>query len=169
MPKMTPDATQDATQDGHEDGPAALAAFFAEHLPLAGAMRVAVVAATPERVSLRFPLGPNLNHHGTAFGGSLAAAGILAGWSLLHLRLRHAGEATAGVVVGDSRTRFRRPVETGFTAVASLADGAVWDAFLADLRKAGRGRLAVKTLLVADGESRPAAVHEGLFVAVRTP
>ena len=157
---MTPDAPA-------ADGPAALAAFFAQHLPLAGAMRVAVVEATPLRVALRFPLEPNLNHHGTAFGGSLAAAGILAGWSLLHLRLRDAGETEAAVVVGDSRTRFRRPVEREFVAAASLADGEVWDGFLRDLRTGGRGRLEVRTLLTAAGEPRPAAVHEGLFVAVR--
>ena len=142
-------------------------AFFAEHLPLAGAMRVAVVEATPGRVALRFPLGPNLNHHGTAFGGSLAAAGILAGWALLHLRLRDARETTAAVVVGDSHTRFRRPVERDFVAVASLADETTWDDLLRDLRAGGRGRVEVRTQLTADGETRPAATHMGLFVAIR--
>ena len=148
--------------------PGRLAAFFAEHLPLAGAMGVVVNEATPLRVTLGFPLEPNLNHHGTAFGGSLAAAGILAGWSLLHLRLRDAGEADAGVVVGDSRTRFRRPISGDFTAVAEVAAGASWDDFLAELRASGRGRLAVRTLLLAPGDARPAAVHKGLFVAVRS-
>ena len=155
------------TPDAPEDGPAALSAFFRQHLPLAGAMGVRVRQATAARVVLHFPLEPNLNHHGTAFGGSLSAAGILAGWSLLHLRLRDAGEATAGVVVGDSRTRFRRPVAGSFSAVASLADEATWGVFLEGYHSAGRGRLLIKTLLTADGQARPAAVHEGLFVAVR--
>ena len=151
--------------ESRHDGPATLAAFFAEHLPLAGAMGVRVDEATPRQVSLRVPLSPNLNHHGTAFGGSISAAGILAGWSLLHLRLLDAGLPEAAVVVGDSRTRFRRPVEADFSVVCEYGDEAGWAEFLGDLRTLGRGRVTLRTTLIVPGQARPAAVHEGLFVA----
>ena len=52
----------------------ALQAFLLAHVPLAGAMGVRVVEAGEAGVRLALPLAPNLNHHGTAFGGSVSAA-----------------------------------------------------------------------------------------------
>ena len=65
-----------------------LTAYLHEHIPLTAAMGVRVLEARPERVRLRAPLGPNLNHRATAFGGSLSGLGILAGWCVMHVRLR---------------------------------------------------------------------------------
>ena len=144
---------------------AQLLEFFRAKVPLATAMGVEVVEAKPAMVHLRFPLAPNINHHGTAFGGSLSAAGILAGWSLLHVRLG-AENVRASTVVADSRTRYLAPIAEYFDAVAQAPARPRWDEFLDMLGRWGRAKLELRTELLPRGESRPAALHEGVYVAI---
>ncbi|RYG68370.1 thioesterase, partial [bacterium] len=51
-------------------------------------MDIHVEVASPARILLSAPLPPNLNHRGTAFGGSISSLAILAGWSWLWVMLR---------------------------------------------------------------------------------
>jgi thioesterase domain-containing protein len=139
--------------------------FFRAKVPLATAMAVEVLEATPARVHLRFPLAPNINHHGTAFGGSLSAAGILAGWSLLHVGLSAQG-VRAATVVAESRTRYLAPIAAAFDAVAQAPPRPRWEEFLDMLGRWGRAKLELRTELLPRGESRPAALHEGVYVAI---
>lgn len=142
--------------------------FFHAHVPLALAMGVEVREAAIGGVRLHFPLAPNLNHHGTAFGGSLSAAGILAGWSLLHVCLSAAGQH-AGTVVADSRTRFVSPVEASFDAIALAPAAEQWEQFLDMLSRWGRARLELRTEIRPAGaadRSGAAVVHQGIYVAI---
>ncbi len=130
-------------------------------------MGVNVVEATAARVCLRFPLTPNLNHHGTAFGGSLSAAGILSGWAMLQLRLEAEG-ITASTVVADSRTRYLAPIDQDFEAEAIAPPPDQWAAFLDALERWGRARIVLQTQIRPAGTTAvPAVIHEGIFVAIR--
>jgi thioesterase domain-containing protein len=147
--------------------PESLQRFFEAKVPPAVAMGVRVLESTPQRVRLAFPLSPNLNHHNTAFGGSLSAAGILAGWALLHVRLAAEG-IEAATVVAESRTRYLAPVEGDFEAEALAPAEEPWAAFLDALGRWDRSRLAIATTIrPAGGASGPAVVHDGIYVAIR--
>lgn len=140
--------------------------FFAAKVPLAPAMGVQVLEAAQQRIRLRFPLPPNLNHHGTAFGGSLSAAGILAGWSLLHVGLAAEGIKAASVVA-ESCTRYLAPIAQDFEAVAEAPPRETWEEFLDMLKRWGRARLEIRTEIRPVGASGPAAaVHEGIYAAI---
>ncbi len=52
--------------------PSELQTYLHTHIPLSKAMEVEVVQATPDIIELRAPLAPNINHRGTAFGGSIS-------------------------------------------------------------------------------------------------
>ena len=151
--------------------PPSLQQFFRTHVPLALAMGVEVVEAAPACVRLRFPMAPNLNHHGTAFGGSISAAGILAGWSLMHVGLVAAEVDAAATVVADSRTRYRRPIDAAAFEARSVAPApAEWRQFLDMLDRWGRARLSIRTEVREAGDAddrEPAAVHDGVYVAIR--
>jgi thioesterase domain-containing protein len=138
-----------------------LAEYVRGHLPLATAMAVSVVHADECRVQLDFPLGPNLNHEQTAFGGSLAAAGMLAAWGLIWIRARHLSP-TPRLVIAESQMRFIRPVDRDFRAAASWPDEKVWPHVLSLIEKRGRSRVELRTELSVGG--RVAAVHDGTFV-----
>ena len=89
----------------------AVEAYLHEHIPLSAAMGTRVVRADPAEVRLEAPLEPNLNHRATAFGGSVAALAILAGWTVVHLRLRTEGVEARTVIQRSDEDR--RLVDSG--------------------------------------------------------
>src|SRR5829696_2656815 len=74
------------------DHPAELArqleATLHRQIPLTRAMQLRVQDFDGHELRIAAPLGPNVNQHTTAFGGSLAAATTLAGWGMVWLILR---------------------------------------------------------------------------------
>ena len=131
--------------------PAELQAYLHGHIPLSAAMQVAVDAADADRVRLRAPLAPNINHRETVFGGSASAVAILAAWSLLHLRLRAAGLASR-LVIQRNTMDYERPILGEFTATSSLAAPDAWPRFLRTLERMGKARAEVQAVLEADGQ-----------------
>lgn len=141
-----------------------LKAYLHRQIPLSAAMQVSVQAATIDSVTLAAPLEPNINHKSTAFGGSVSALGILAAWSVLHVRLTDAGQ-DCELVIQSNSMGYDRPITGAFSATSSLVDAAAWPAFLAMLMRRGRARIEVQSLLtcgdVVTGRLR------GRFVALR--
>ena len=134
-------------------------------IPLTRAMELRIAAADGESVTLTAPLSPNINDKGCAFGGSLASALTLAGWSLLVLRLR-AVQVSADVYVQDSQIKYFAPVWEDFRATARLMDGESWQEFFDTLNSRGKGRLRViASVAAADGSA--ATTLEARFVALR--
>jgi thioesterase domain-containing protein len=148
---------------------AELQRYLHEHIPLSHAMGAEVVELLPGSVTLAAPLAPNINHRATAFGGSVAALGMLAAWSLLHTRLRAAqsepDSAPVRLVVQRSEIHYQRPIPGDFRARAHLAEPGDWERFLAVLHRRGRARIAVDAVLECDGEA--CALMSGEFVAAR--
>ncbi len=143
--------------------PDSLERYLCESIPLTAAMGIRVEVATPERVILTAPLAPNVNHRETAFGGSLSALATLAGWSLLHLRLREA-YPKCRLVVAENTVHYLRPVYDGFSAVTTEIDDNAWRDFLEMIDRKGRGRIPLR--VVVQSEDRDVAVFEGRFVAL---
>ena len=133
-------------------------------IPLARAMQLRIGAWDGDHLAINAPLGPNINDKGCAFGGSLASLMTLAGWGLIVLKLRALGR-NCDIFVQDSTIRYLAPVWSDFDAVAALADGESWPAFLAVLAERGRARLnVVCRVALADGKA--AATFEARFVAM---
>ena len=141
----------------------ALRLYVAEHLPLSTAMGARVERADDEGVTLWFPIGPNLNHERTAFGGSLSAAGMLAGWGLIWLRARRL-DPVPRLVIAESATRFIRPVDADFHARAAWPRPDAWAMADDAIGRHGRAKLSIRTELVVDG--RVAAAHDGVFAVI---
>ncbi len=118
-------------------------------MPLSRAMGLRVLEAGQEKVRLSFPLEPNLNVHGTAFGGSLYTAALLAPWGLLWCLLRQRGLA-ADVVVAASGERFLAPVGDAFVAECSAPRGS-FDRSLKVLRAKGRARVEAQSEVYSGG------------------
>jgi len=141
---------------------AALAAFLHDHIPLSRAMDVSVMRASAEQVVLEAPLPPNINVHGTMFGGSVSTLGLLAAWSVLHLRLEAEGIANQ-LVIHRTEVDYLLPVKGRVRAVAGL-DGADWESFRHMLERRGKARLSVMAELLFEGAV--AARLKGEFVAL---
>jgi len=123
--------------------------YLHRQIPLSAAMQVSVLSANMDSVMLAAPLEPNINHKSTAFGGSVSALGILAAWSLLHLRLVDAG-LTCEVVIQSNQMDYDRPINGAFIARSSLADSASWPGFLKMLTRKKVARIEVESALIYD-------------------
>lgn len=140
--------------------------YLRENIPLSAAMDVCVRAATPEHVLLSAPLGPNINHHETVFGGSAAVLATLAAWTLLHLRLELA-ELPAQLVIQRSSIEYEKPIPGDFEAECRFADSPAWGRFRALLERRGRARLTLAVQLLHRAQKMGSFV--GDFVALGRP
>jgi thioesterase domain-containing protein len=144
----------------------ALERYLHQHIPISLHLGAEVSEAGAERVRLRAPLAPNLNHRQTAFGGSLSALAILAGWAWLHLGLRERGHI-GRIVIMRSSMEFLAPAEGDFEAVCGAPAPERWERFVRTLDQRGRARLELDVeLAVGD---RPVAIFRGQYVALTGP
>jgi thioesterase domain-containing protein len=124
-----------------------LEAYLHSNIPLSAAMGVQVKVATPERVLLFAPLGPNINHHRTVFGGSGVVLATLSAWTLLHLRLSQE-HLDAQLVIQRSSMEYERPISGDFEAVCGFADESRWQRFRSTLERRGRARMTLNAQLL---------------------
>ncbi|QDV51393.1 YiiD C-terminal domain-containing protein [Gimesia fumaroli] len=139
-------------------------AYLHQHIPVTRAMQIQVLPESKDALKLSAKLGPNLNHQETAFGGSIASLGILAGWTLIHLRLRSDG-CRYKIVIQKSEMEFLKPIESDFLGECPFPDGQIWEQFYSGLQRKGRARVELQSRVTRDDEV--AAVIKGTFVAKR--
>src|SRR5690625_6040321 len=104
-----------------------LEAYMRENIPLARAMDVRFDELTPLSAQLSAPLEPNLNHHGTGFGGSLASLALLTGWAALRAAAHEAG-INPLFVVRRYGFEFLAPARGELVANARVPEG--WPEFV---------------------------------------
>ncbi|NIQ94298.1 MAG: thioesterase [Desulfuromonadales bacterium] len=144
--------------------PEAITAYLHEHIPITAHLGVRVEVWDGETVRLAAPLEPNLNHRCTAFGGSLSALAILAGWTVLHLKLRAAG-LRCRLVIQKSAFDFVEAVESDFAAVCQAPAEESWTRFVTTLRRRGRARIRLQAK-VETAAGDPGGHYEGSYVAL---
>jgi len=132
-------------------------------IPLSAAMGVQVQTASCRHVKLKAPLGPNLNHNETVFGGSAAALATLSAWTLLHLRMKEA-QLEASLVIQRSRMEYEKPIPGDFEAICDFGDDRAWERFRETFTRRARARLTLAAHLEY-GAARVAS-FEGDFVAL---
>jgi thioesterase domain-containing protein len=135
--------------------------FLHHKIPLARAMELRVESCDENELVLTAPITANHNHLGTAFGGSVAALMMLAGYALLWLELH---DREAHVVISECRIKFRRPVRRMIRAVCQRPEDAVLRKFAAELAAKTRARIPLQVTISEEGQ--PAAKFEGIYVAI---
>lgn len=142
---------------------AALQALLHREVPISRHMGVAAERYDGESLTLSAALEPNINIHGTAFGGSLYSLAALCGWALLRLRLEDLS-LEAEIVVGSARIDYARPVRSRLFARASCEEREL-DAFAGRIRSRRRAgvEIAVELGSLHGGEWRRAAEFKGSY------
>jgi thioesterase domain-containing protein len=138
--------------------------YLHTHIPLTRSMRVAVEAVDEQGVRLAAPLGPNINHRNTVFGGSAGTLAILSAWTLLHTRLARAAPPSQ-IVIQRSRVEYLLPLHGDFQAFCPQPAPEQWGRFVAALERRGRGRITLEAQILGDGEV--AGSFEGVYVVMR--
>jgi thioesterase domain-containing protein len=136
--------------------------LFYSKIPITRAMGVRVDDYDGQRLVLRAPLQANINHLGTAFGGSLNALAVLSGYGLLWLELQ---ETECHIVIRDSSISYERPVRGDLRAICVRPDEETMARFKQDFRQKGRARIALSATIEDDGMT--VVRFNGTFVALR--
>lgn len=98
-------------------------------------------------IVLTAPLDKNLNDKGSAFAGSLYSVSVLAGWSLLYLKLLEEG-LNCDVVVVKSQAYYLRPLLNDLHAECCITPLQV-KRFLSRLRRRGRAGIDLEVVIKA--------------------
>jgi thioesterase domain-containing protein len=131
-------------------------------VPLTKVMGMRVLACLDDSLTLQAPLEPNINIHGTAFGGSLFSLAALAGWGLLQLKLSGGGEPE-NMVLGHARIAYHLPVRGDITVRCKLPVGDKFQSFIDDFHQTRKARIKMVAEVVT--EEGVAATFTGIYVA----
>jgi thioesterase domain-containing protein len=143
--------------------PAAVTAYLHEEMPITRAMGIEATGWDGTTVTLAAPLGPNQNHADTAFGGSIATLGILAGYCLLYVMFQERQLSTR-ILIQKSSTEYLRPIDDAMTASASTPPPEAVAEFLETMQRRRRARMEIPSKVMC--RRMHAATHTGLFVAM---
>ena len=136
----------------YEQERAWLEPLLREQIPLAGTMDLRIGRLDASGIRLDFPLAPSVNDKGTAFGGALASAMILAGWSLPRLLLkRH--QLSADLVIGRCELQFMAPIHGPYSAWCGWPEFAALEDFLGHTCERGKGRLDLTAEIQVDHQT----------------
>lgn len=137
-----------------------------EKIPMTVNTAFQLISYENDELKLLCPLKQNENHHGTIFGGSLAMASIISGYSLTFMaledRLGKDWDDIYQLVIKDFACDYKRPVHSD-TICISRPESDVFE-FVETLMRMGKARLKVKTI-ISDVEER--LVCEATYVAYK--
>jgi len=136
--------------------------FFYQQFPLASAMGMKVEFSDAEKLVLTAPNSLNHNHLGTAFGGSISALAIMAGYGFLWLYLE---DREVHIVIRSSSIEYHRPIHGMLQAICRTPDAATLATFRACFENKSRARISLQVTL--EEENQICASFEGVFVALR--
>jgi len=139
--------------------------YLHENIPLTKAMGVKVILASPERVLLECPIEPNINIHGTAFGGSISALATITGWLWIHVYMRERKQAPK-LVISESKMQFLEPVTGAFSAELRAPSDKVISTFTQSFDRRGSARIDLNVSVLSDGEE--VGLFTGTYAALKT-
>ncbi len=142
------------TADEYTELSARFDQFVQDHLPLGSAMGLKVNHYNGDSISLLAPLELNDNDKGTAFGGSLYCAAVMAGWGYFYLRCLQYNltEELPSIVISKAEIEYLAPVNSSnIIASCSNNDASMWDEFLNTYKARGRAKVTLSCLINADG------------------
>lgn len=138
-------------------------AYLRANIPLSAHMHMRVLRLEPGRIQVQMPLAPNVNPHGTIFGGALGALGLATGWMLLHASFEQAGVA-AKLVGQRSECDFIAPA-TADCVAESVCAPAELERLLQSFGERGRARLQLETMIRVGAQD--VVRHTGIYVALQ--
>ena len=136
---------------------ALLATDLHERIPMTKFLGIHFVEFEPGRIVLAAPLGPSLNHRGSAFGPGVFTAAGLAPWLLL-VRAAWAERLAVQILLRRCEFAIHRPITCDYRARCDALPALESDT----LRQGGKVRLTATSQVFID-EGEPAATYRAHF------
>ena len=137
-----------------------LTATWHREIPIIAAMGMTVDRYDGSSLTVRAPLQPNRNVHGTTFAGSLYSACVLTGWGAVWLALRERG--LDGVIfAAEGTVKYRKGVARDFVCRCAW-DSAALNAGLETFKASGRASFDL--VCTIDSDNKRAVTFNGEYV-----
>ncbi len=115
---------------------------------------------------LEVPLLPNINHLGTAFGGSLSMLCTIDGWGCMYLLLEKY-KLEADILIQKNIMTFLSQVEDDFYVGCKLPAPEELDIFVRTFNRFRKARLPITCYVQEKNKSEIAAQFHGVYAAIR--
>ncbi|NOK20110.1 YiiD C-terminal domain-containing protein [Corallococcus carmarthensis] len=142
---------------------ARLARELHERIPMTKFLGIHFVEFEPGRIVIEAPLGPSLNHRGTAFGPGVFTSAGLAPWLLL-VRAAWAERLSVQILLRRCEFAIHRPITCDYRARCGALP--TLDADM--LRQGGKVRLTATSQVFID-DGAPAATYTAHFTLLGQP
>jgi len=142
--------------------PKHLAELLKDKIKLYEHLGLEVVELTSLSVRFRVSLEENLNHKGTAFGGSIYAAAVLSAYALVLHGLRERKIATDNIVIQKGEIQYLKPVESDFEVLCQFPSKEAADTFYKTLTQNARVKESLTAKVQVAGDTK--ALLKGTFV-----
>ena len=139
--------------------------LIAENIPVTQHLHFRIRIDENHLPVLEVPLEPNVNHLGTAFGGSLSMLCTISGWCCMYLLLENF-KLKADILIQKSKMIFLAPVENDFFVTCELPDQPKVDVFARTFRRFGKSRIPITCFVHENNLSKTAAQFRGVYAAI---
>lgn len=131
-------------------------------VPLTQQMGIRVEEHDGNELILHADFEPNINIHGTAFGGSLYSICAVTCWSMLHLKFEEEG-IDAQSVLRQANIDYIQPVRGDIKARCRLPDDGSFDEFMLRLKQSEKSGIELKAEIFS--EDGVAVVYTGSYTS----
>ena len=138
--------------------------YIEENIPITKAMGMTIQALNRNEVRLSAPIAQNINHRGSAFGGSIDSLFLTTGWAFIRFLIDHY-KPTPIIVGSKGSTNFIKPILEDFEAALVMPTDSEIDKFLSTFDRFGKARITAKATIHENGEL--CAEFEGDYVVVK--
>ncbi|HCD53413.1 MAG TPA: hypothetical protein DEQ34_13270 [Balneolaceae bacterium] len=140
--------------------------YIYTNIPITKAMGMKIEKLSNNEVQLSLPIDKNINHRGSAFGGSIDSLFLTTGWAFIRFLIDH--YTPTPIIVGSrGETSFIKPVLTDFVSQLEMPDEVEIQKFLSTFERFGKARITLKAGIYEDDELY--ASFEGDYVVVKSP
>ena len=138
--------------------------YIETNIPVTKAMGMTIKTLSRDEVTLSAPIKENINHRGSAFGGSIDSVFLTTGWAFIRFLIDHY-QPTPIIVGSRGSTNFQKPVLKDFESNLVMPSDKEVNTFLDTFDRFGKARITLKATITEDGET--CASFEGDYVVVK--
>ena len=117
--------------------------YIYSNIPITKAMGFKIKTLSQDEVSLTAPIKNNINHRGSAFGGSIDSLFLTTGWAFIRFLIDH--YVPTPIIVGSKgSTTFLKPLLEDFESKLVVPDATEIERFISTFDRFGKARIQLK-------------------------
>ncbi len=137
-----------------------------KEIPIVKSMGVEFVDFQDDSCTIAVPIGPNHNHKGTVFGGSLYSVCTSACYGLMYSIQIEKSLDEYDLVIGEGSIRYQKPVHDDFHVKAQLSQTDL-GVFLEKLKKNGFGKINITAFVFIQNEETHLCEYSATFIMMK--